>query len=254
MTGECQALGVDRGQTAVIIRALAGLLVCCSSSVPRLDRKSVGWGEEQTPEYLPGCLLGFVPHPNLQKVFRLNARVVKLRRTGCTSAVKDRKSENSGRTGCTSAVKDRKSENSGRTGCTSAVEGRSLGTASRQAAGRYTKRHFRFNARVVKLVDTRDSKSRALKSVPVRVRPLVPNKKRLPRKRWPFFIWYQRPARTGTPVRQKCREHFWAPRFLRRVEDPRARMARVTKMPGAFLGAAPFAAGRRPEGQDGLSH
>jgi hypothetical protein len=31
------------------------------------------------------------------------------------------------------------------------------------------------NASVVELVDTRDSKSRALKSVPVRVRPLVPN-------------------------------------------------------------------------------
>ena len=30
------------------------------------------------------------------------------------------------------------------------------------------------NASVVELVDTRDSKSRALKSVPVRVRPLVP--------------------------------------------------------------------------------
>ena len=32
------------------------------------------------------------------------------------------------------------------------------------------------NASVVELVDTRDSKSRALKSVPVRVRPLVPRR------------------------------------------------------------------------------
>ena len=34
------------------------------------------------------------------------------------------------------------------------------------------------DARVVKLVDTGDSKSPALKSVPVRVRPLVPNIKK----------------------------------------------------------------------------
>jgi hypothetical protein len=32
-----------------------------------------------------------------------------------------------------------------------------------------------FDAGVVKLVDTRDSKSRALKSVPVQVRPSVPH-------------------------------------------------------------------------------
>lgn len=36
------------------------------------------------------------------------------------------------------------------------------------------------NASVVKLVDTRDSKSRALKSVPVRVRPLVPHPQPIP--------------------------------------------------------------------------
>ena len=43
------------------------------------------------------------------------------------------------------------------------------------------------NASVVELVDTRDSKSRALKSVPVRVRPLVPNQKPQP-KGWGFLF------------------------------------------------------------------
>ena len=54
---------------------------------------------------------------------------------------------------------------------------------------------------MVELVDTRDSKSRALKSVPVRVRPLVPNNKTPPLQRGGVFCFVLVVGEIGTPVR-----------------------------------------------------
>ena len=53
----------------------------------------------------------------------------------------------------------------------------------------------------MELVDIGDSKSPALKSVPVRVRPLVPNNKTLPRKRWGFLFGAGGRRVSAPPVR-----------------------------------------------------
>ena len=60
------------------------------------------------------------------------------------------------------------------------------------------------NASVVELVDTRDSKSRALKSVPVRVRPLVPNIKTPSLQRGGVFCLAPVVGEIGTPGSTNC--------------------------------------------------